>query len=80
MSDEHFRLLISDVGLPQLDGREMVERARAHRPRLKVLFITGYAEHARMGSDWLGPGMKLLAKPFTMETLAQQVMQMIGNA
>ena len=80
MSDEHFRLLISDVGLPQLDGREMVERARAHRPRLKVLFITGYAEHARMGSDWLGTGMKLLAKPFTMETLAQQVMQMIGNA
>jgi signal transduction histidine kinase len=80
MSDEHFKLLITDVGLPQLDGREMVERARAHRPRLQVLFITGYAEHVGMGSDWLVPGMKLLAKPFTMASLAQQVTEMIGNA
>ena len=67
-------LLITDVGLPNgLNGRQVADAARALRPNLKVLFITGYAENAAVGNGHLEPGMDLLTKPFTMEALANKV-------
>ena len=39
--------------------------ARQHRPELKVLFVTGYAEHATNRGDFLAPGMKMVTKPFS---------------
>jgi CheY-like chemotaxis protein len=53
-SDVRIDLLVTDVGLPGgLNGRQMADAARANRPDLKVLFITGYAENAAIGN---GPG------------------------
>ncbi|MEE7450136.1 hybrid sensor histidine kinase/response regulator [Methylobacterium radiotolerans] len=73
-------LLISDVGLPGgLSGREMVEAARPHRPDLKVLFITGYAENATFGTGALEPGMRMITKPFSVEALAARVRAMIAG-
>ena len=67
-------LLITDVGLPNgLNGRQVADAARAVRPNLKVLFITGYAENAAVGNGHLEPGMDLLTKPFTMDALATKV-------
>lgn len=65
-------LLITDVGLPGLNGRELAARARARRPDLKVLFITGYARDAIFDDD-PGAGMELLNKPFTLAELASRV-------
>jgi CheY-like chemotaxis protein len=63
-------LLVSDVGLPGMDGREMVEQARAARPGRPVPFITGYAENAMFGVGALEPGIRMMTKPFAVEALA----------
>jgi PAS domain S-box-containing protein len=71
-------LLVSDVGLPGgMNGRQMADAARATRPDLKVLFITGYAENAVIGNGQLGPGMHVLTKPFPMETLASRLRSLL---
>ncbi|MDP4022934.1 PAS domain-containing protein [Methylobacterium sp. NEAU 140] len=73
-------LVISDVGLPgALDGRQMIEAARAVRPGLKTLFITGYAENATFGNGHLEPGMRMITKPFPVEALAARVRAMIAG-
>lgn len=79
-SSQHLDLLISDVGLPGLNGRQVAEIGRKHRPDLKVLFVTGYAQHAAVRSDFLGPGMQMITKPFQSDVLALRVREMIGAA
>jgi len=73
-------LLVTDVGLPGMNGRQLAEVARQHRPGLKVLFMTGYAEKAAERQGFLEPGMDLIAKPFTLDALANRVRDMIGQA
>lgn len=72
-------LLVTDVGLPGLNGRQLAEVARQHRPQLKVLFMTGYAREAEVRGDFLDPGMDLLTKPFSIDELAQRVRQLIES-
>jgi CheY-like chemotaxis protein len=73
-------LLVSDVGLPGgMNGRQLADAARQNRPDLKVLFITGYAENAVLSHGHLAPGMHVLTKPFTMETLARRVKTLIDE-
>ncbi|MFE1603178.1 PAS domain-containing hybrid sensor histidine kinase/response regulator [Methylobacterium sp. ID0610] len=77
-SDVRIDLLITDVGLPGgMNGRQMADAGRATRPDLKVLFITGYAENAAVGSGHLEPGMAVLTKPFVVETLGLRIREMI---
>jgi CheY-like chemotaxis protein len=79
-SDVRIDLLITDVGLPGgMNGRQMAEAARETRPKLKVLFITGYAENAAIGSGRLEPGMHVLTKPFAMDNLATRIKTIIGE-
>jgi len=74
-------LLITDVGLPNgMNGRQVADAARAIRPDLKVLFITGYAENAAVGNGHLEPGMELLTKPFSLDDLTRKVRSMLGVA
>jgi CheY-like chemotaxis protein len=70
-------LLVSDVGLPGLNGRQLADQARETRPGLKVLFITGYAENAAIGNGFLEPGMEMITKPFAVEALAMRIRQII---
>ena len=76
-SSQRIDLLITDVGLPGLNGRQVADAARALRPGLKILFMTGYAENAALASGSLDAGMTLITKPFTMETLATRVREII---
>ncbi len=76
-SDRQIDLLISDVGLPGLNGRQMAEIARQDRPDLKVLFVTGYAQGAAVRSGFLDHGMDMLTKPFQIDTLAVMVRQIL---
>ena len=71
-------LIVTDVGLPGIDGRQLADAVREQRPGLKVLFITGYAERAAVRGDFLGPGMEMIAKPFAIDTLAAKVREMLG--
>jgi PAS domain S-box-containing protein len=70
-------LLITDIGLPGLNGRQVAEAARARRPSLKILFMTGYAETAAASERFLGPGMGLITKPFRVESLEARIAQLI---
>ena len=76
-SDVRIDLLVTDVGLPGLNGRQLADRAREGRPELKVLFITGYAENALFGGEHLDPGMQMITKPFPVEALAARIRAMI---
>jgi two-component SAPR family response regulator len=51
--------------------------ARAARPALKILFVTGYAEKAAVRHGFLEPGMEMLMKPFTLDSLATKVREML---
>ncbi|EFQ63073.1 sensor histidine kinase/response regulator [Pseudomonas fluorescens WH6] len=76
-SEQRIDLLISDVGLPGMNGRQLAEIGRQIRPELRVLFITGYAEHAAVRGGFLEPGMQLITKPFTFDLLTAKVREMI---
>ena len=77
-SDRRLDLMITDVGLPGgMNGRQIADAGRALRPRLKVLFITGYAETAVLSHGHLEPGMHVLTKPFGMETLAGRIRELL---
>jgi PAS domain S-box-containing protein len=78
-SSQRIDLLISDIGLPGLNGRQLADAARVQRPKLKILFVTGYAETAA-GKSFLEPGMEIIAKPFAMEALADRVREMIQSS
>ena len=75
---ERIDLLITDVGLPGMNGRQVADAAREHRPDLKVLFITGYAENAAMANGFLAPGMEMVTKPFAVDALATRIRDMIA--
>jgi CheY-like chemotaxis protein len=70
-------LLVTDIGLPGMNGRQLVDAARVARPELKVLFMTGYAENAAIANGFLEPGMSMITKPFAMETLATRIRDII---
>jgi signal transduction histidine kinase len=77
-SAQRIDLMISDVGLPGMNGRQLAEIGRQYRPQLKVLFITGYAEHAAVRGGFLDPGMQMITKPFTFDLLTAKVREMIS--
>jgi hypothetical protein len=70
-------LLITDIGLPGMNGRELANRAREWRPQLPILLITGYAGSAIEHKDFLGPGMDILIKPFEIDVLLGKVRDML---
>ncbi len=72
-SDELIDLLITDVGLPGINGRQRADQARERRPELRVLFMTGYAENATLARGFLRPGMELITKPFAVDALAARL-------
>jgi len=79
-SGVHIDLLLTDVGLPGgMNGRQLADAARQHRPDLKVLFITGYAENVAIGNDRMEQGMQVMVKPFALEMLAIRVQSIING-
>jgi len=79
-SRQRIDLLISDVGLPGLNGRQLAEIAISARPELKVLFITGYAATAASRADFLAPGMRMITKPFAIDDLAETVRDILTTS
>ena len=78
-SHRRIDLLVTDVGLPGMNGRQLAEQARLLRPDLKVLFITGYAENAAFGNGHLDPGMQMMTKPFAVDVLGKRIRTMLGS-
>jgi len=72
-------ILVTDVVMPEMGGRMLVEQLRKTRPDLPVLYITGYTDDARMLGELKATGAKLLEKPFTAGALAEAVAR-LGEA
>jgi CheY-like chemotaxis protein len=77
--DSHVQLMITDVGLPGVNGRQLAEMARQSRPDLPVLFVTGYAEKAAVRSEFLDAGMHMISKPFSVEALTGAVREALDG-
>ncbi|PBN41431.1 hybrid sensor histidine kinase/response regulator [Sphingobium sp. D43FB] len=79
-SDLRIDLLITDVGLPGgMNGRQVADAGRVGRPKLKILFITGYAENAIIGNGLLEHDMHVITKPFGIEAIVSKVSEMIDE-
>jgi len=76
-SVEQVSLLVTDVGLPGMNGRQLAEVIQQLQPRLPVLFLTGYAEGAMTRADFLAPYMRLMTKPFALDVFASCVASML---
>ncbi|SAK99428.1 sensor kinase/response regulator fusion protein [Caballeronia fortuita] len=76
-SNVQIDILVSDIGMPGMNGKEMVDRARVRRPVLPVLFMTGYAEKSVFGNGRIDDGAQLLTKPFATEELVSKIHAMI---
>ncbi|WP_236190746.1 response regulator [Pseudomonas paraglycinae] len=72
-NDASIDLLLTDVGLPRMTGRELADVARGWREALPILFMTGYAETAINRQVFLGAGMDMLVKPFQISHLLDKV-------
>ncbi|QCO07002.1 ATP-binding protein [Azospirillum argentinense] len=78
-SDTAIDLLITDVGLPGMTGRDLADVARGLRPGLRVLFVTGYAHYAALEADSLGAGTRMLSKPVGVDTLQITVRNLLDG-
>ncbi|WKV85914.1 response regulator [Pseudomonas sp. B24_DOA] len=79
-NDPSIDLLLTDVGLPRMSGRELADVARGWHEGLPILFMTGYAETALNRQVFLGTGMDMLVKPFQISELLDKVRRTIDGA
>jgi PAS domain S-box-containing protein len=72
-------LLVTDVVMPQMNGRELARRLANVHPHIKVLYISGYTDNAAWYQDGLDSGAAFLQKPFSPEALAHKVREVLGD-
>jgi CheY-like chemotaxis protein len=72
-------ILITDVVMPRLSGREVATRLSAKQPDLKVLYISGYTDDSIFRDGVLEGGMAFLQKPFNLKTLAQKIREVLDG-
>ena len=77
--DGRLRLVVTDLAMPTMGGRELAERLREHGHRIPILFITGYTEEDVERLGLLGAGQEVLRKPFAPDALAQRARQLLSR-
>jgi PAS domain S-box-containing protein len=75
----HIHLLITDVHLPRVSGRELAARLGIHRPAIKVLYVSGTADGSLARHRMLEPGTAFLEKPFSLDRLLRAVRRALGT-
>src|SRR6266852_3858298 len=81
ISEHHqgpIHLMITDVVMPMMSGRELAERLAPLRPDMRVLYMSGYSDDAIVHYGVLEPGIAFLQKPFTGDTLIRKAQEVLG--
>jgi CheY-like chemotaxis protein len=76
-SPKQIAMLVTDVVMPGMSGRELADRLRAAQPDLRVLYVSGYTETGIVNEGVIEPGTAFLRKPFQQEELARKVRQVL---
>ena len=71
-------LLLTDVVMPEMSGKELSDLLRAHYPRLKTLFMSGYTSNAINSKNVLEDGVEFIQKPFTLADLGRKLGEILG--
>jgi PAS domain S-box-containing protein len=82
IADEYkhpIHLLLTDVVMPNVGGRELAHRLTQLRPQMKVLFMSGYADHASWTGELVDDTADVLQKPFSLDTLARKIRSLLDN-
>ncbi|MFV3130843.1 response regulator [Niveispirillum sp. KHB5.9] len=72
-------LLFTDIVMPEMTGRQLVDRASAIRPQMKVIYTTGYTRNAVVHNGVIDPGTNFLPKPFSIDQLAGKILNVIDR-
>jgi CheY-like chemotaxis protein len=75
--DGAIHLLVTDVIMPQMNGHELAQKLSRLRPDMKVLYVSGYSDNDIGDHGTLDPRYELLEKPFTPQTLARKIREVI---
>jgi CheY-like chemotaxis protein len=75
----HIHLLVTDVVLPGVSGRELAARLAIHRPAIRVLYVSETSDGAIARHRMLEPGIEFLEKPFSLDRLLRKVRQVLGT-
>jgi two-component system, cell cycle sensor histidine kinase and response regulator CckA len=75
--DGPIHMVISDVVMPGMSGRELAKRLSEARPKIKILYLSGYTEDAIVHQGVLESGTAFLQKPFTLQTLSRKVREVL---
>jgi CheY-like chemotaxis protein len=71
-------LLLTDISMPSMNGRELARRVKGLRPEIRVLYMSGYSEDAMAHGGVPEPGALLILKPFSQEALARKLREALG--
>jgi len=76
---EPIHLILTDVVMPGMSGRKLVDRLKVIHPEMKILYMSGYTDNAILHHGILEPGTNFIQKPFTVESLPRKVREVLDK-
>jgi YesN/AraC family two-component response regulator len=76
---ESIHLLVTDIVMPGMNGPALARALLEHQPSLKILYVSGYSDNDISAHGVVDPGLVVLQKPFTQQTLSHKVREILDS-